>query len=338
MKKAVKKATNEAQTEPAKASSLPGVREAQPPNAELHARFTHALDELIAEIREDRSILAAALCGSLSHDAVWKHSDIDLGLITIDDRKIDSTHIALNADGLNVHAFLMPRAQFRKMVEGSMHNSFMHSLLAKGRLLYTHDESIARMYEDLRVIGARDNVIQLFRAASHALAPLYKVHKFFITRGDLHYTTLWLLHTATPLAQIEVMNAGLLVDREVIPQAMKLNPDFFRIIYTDLLDQKRTPESVATAIAAVDAYLRERAPVLFAPLLEYLGETGEARSASELDTHFSKTFGIEGATGACEYLADLGLIQKVSISAQLTRRSNLSVQELAFVHVEEHKR
>lgn len=307
-------------------------------NAELHARFTRALDELIAEVREDRSILAATLCGSLSHDSVWKHSDIDLGLITIDDRKIESGHISLNADGLNVHAFLIPRAEFRRMVEGSIRNSFTHSLLAKGRLLYTHDESIERMYADLRVIGARDNVIQLFRAASHALAPLYKAHKFFITRGDLHYTTLWILHTATPLAQIEVMNAGLLVDREVIPQAMKLNPEFFRSIYTDLLDKKRTRDNVAAAMGVIDAYLRDRAQALFAPLLEYLRETGEARSATELDAHFIKTFGIESATGACEYLADVGLIQKVSVSTQLTRRSNLSVQELAFVHVEERAR
>ena len=38
---------------------------------------------------------------------------------------------------------LMPRADFRKMAEGAIRNSFMHSFLAKGRLLYTHDETIA---------------------------------------------------------------------------------------------------------------------------------------------------------------------------------------------------
>ena len=38
-------------------------------------------------MREDRSILAAILCGSLSHDTVWARSDIDLVLVTVDDRK-----------------------------------------------------------------------------------------------------------------------------------------------------------------------------------------------------------------------------------------------------------
>jgi hypothetical protein len=39
-------------------------------------------------------------------------------------------------------------------------------------------------------------------------------------------------------------------------------------------------------------------------------------------------------TTACEYLADLGLIGKVSLPARLTKKSNVIVQELAFVHLE----
>src|SRR5437660_10814723 len=96
----------------------------------IEQQFATALDGLIDEVKEDRSILAAILCGSLSHDTVWAKSDIDLVLITIDDKKVDRSDLALYADGVNVHAFLMPRAEFRKTVEGSVLNSFMHSLLA----------------------------------------------------------------------------------------------------------------------------------------------------------------------------------------------------------------
>ena len=132
--------------------------------------FTAALDALVAQVQQDRSVLAAILCGSLSHDTVWAKSDIDLVLVTIDDKKLEPDAIALYADGVNVHAFLMPRAEFRKTVEGSIRNSFMHSLLAKGRLLYTHDETIADSVRRLREIGERDTQVQLLRAATGALA------------------------------------------------------------------------------------------------------------------------------------------------------------------------
>src|SRR4051812_35408566 len=107
----------------------------------IEERFTEALEALVEQVKEDRSVLAAILCGSLSHDKVWARSDIDLVLVTIDDKKVEEGDLALDADGVNVHAVLIPRAQFRKTMEASIRNSFMHSLLAKGRLLYTHDET-----------------------------------------------------------------------------------------------------------------------------------------------------------------------------------------------------
>ena len=248
-----------------------------------------------------RSILAAILCGSLSHDTVWAKSDIDLALITIDDKKVESASLALYAGGVNVHAFLMPRAQFRKTVEGAVHNSFMHSLLAKGRLLYTHDDTIAGLCARLHEIGERDSQLQLLAAATHALTSIDKAHKWFVTRGDLDYTALWILYAATPLARIEVIGARLLADREVIPQAMTLNPAFFTTIYTAMLNVKKTKKNVQAALDAVDAYVAERTATLFRPLLEHLRDVGEARSATEIEAHFKRNFNLEGATIACEY-------------------------------------
>src|SRR6516162_5499001 len=134
----------------------------------IDERFTEALEALVEQVKEDRSVLAAILCGSLSHDKVWAKSDIDLVLVTIDDKKVAAADLALYADGVNVHAFLVPRAQFRKSVEGSTRNSFVHSLLAKGRLLYTHDETIKDLCDQLWEIGQRDIQVQLLRAATHA--------------------------------------------------------------------------------------------------------------------------------------------------------------------------
>jgi uncharacterized protein len=295
--------------------------------------FTAALDALIAQVRDDRSILAALLCGSLAHDTVWAKSDIDLVLVTIDDSKVPSGTMALYADGVNVHAFLIPRGEFRRIVEGSLQNSFIHALLVKGRLLYTHDAGIERLCSSLRELGARDREIQLLSAATAALPCIYKAHKWLVTRGDLEYTALWLLYAATPLAEVEVIGAGLVADREVIPQAMKLNPALFGKIYAGLLNTPKDRVSVVAALDAADRYVAERAPALFAALLTYLRDAGEARGCAELESHFTRHFGISGVTTACEYLADQGLIAKVSVPARLTKKSNVEVQELAFVHL-----
>jgi uncharacterized protein len=298
--------------------------------------FTEALDALVEQIKQDRAILAAVLCGSLSHDTVWAKSDIDLVLVTIDDRKVEASDIALNADGVNVHTILMPRTEFRKVVEGSVNNSFFHSFLAKGRLLYTHDPTIEDLCSRLHTIGERDTQLELLRAAMSALPSIDKAHKWLVTRGDLDYSALWILYAATSLARIEVIGRRLLADREVLPQALALNPDFFRTVYTNLLNARKTRKDVQAALDAVDAYVAQRAPSVFALVRDYLREAGDIRSSSEIEAHFTRNYGVGGVVTACEYLAHRGLIGKAATSVRLTKRSTADVQELAFFYTGAH--
>src|SRR5262249_40016599 len=156
----------------------------------------------------------------------------------------------------------------------------------------------------------RDTQVQLLRAACAALPAIDKAHKWFVTRGDLDYTALWILHAATPLAQVEVIGAGLLADREVIPQAMELNPGFFKTGYADLLNARKTRRRVQAALDALDRYVARRTASLFGLVIDHLRDVGEARSCSEIEGHFQRNFDVGGVTTACEYLADRGLISK----------------------------
>ena len=104
---------------------------------------------------------------------------------------------------------------------------------------------------------------------------------------------------------------------------MKLNPAFFKTIYVELLNAKKTPQRVQAALDAVDGYMADRAAALFAPVIEYLREAGEARSCSEIENHFKRNYDLGGMTIACEYLADQGLIGKASTPVHLTKKSNV---------------
>ncbi len=143
------------------------------------AAFTAALDALVPQLRSDRSILAAILGGSLSHDTrlgqvghrpAARHGGRQA-------RRVRRTS-SLYADGVNVHALLMQRAEFRKLAEGAVHQSFMHSFLAKSRVLFTHDDTIADLCARLQAIGERDTHLALLEAGTHALPCIYKAHKF----------------------------------------------------------------------------------------------------------------------------------------------------------------
>ena len=91
-------------------------------------------------------MLAAILLGSMSHDVVWEKSDIDLCVVT-QEVKIRYTGLSLTEESVNIHAYMVTRSQFKNTIEGSVGSSFMHSLLSKGTLLFTRDETIRELFE-----------------------------------------------------------------------------------------------------------------------------------------------------------------------------------------------
>ena len=226
----------------------------------VRERFSRALDALVEDIRKDRSILAAILCGSLSHDTVWERSDIDLVLVTVDDRLVPEGHAralrrraerarvagaagGVPQDGRGLDSQLV-RPCAPRQGPPALHPRRHHRRLVPA----AHD------------VGQRDTEFRLLSAASEVLHAIDKAHKWFVTRGDLEYSALWILYAATGLARIEVIGRRMIADREVLPQAMALNPAFFKTVYTDLLNTPKTRAKVEAALAAIDGYMEEREP------------------------------------------------------------------------------
>jgi hypothetical protein len=172
----------------------------------------------------------------------------------------------------------------------------------------------------------------MLRAASGVIAMLYKAEKWFHVRGDMNYSFVWIMGCVTELAKVEVYSAGQIAGREVVQQALELNPKFFDAIYTDLIAAKKSPKTIAAALAQIDDYLTRRTRMLFGPILEHLKEVGVPRSATELETHFANQMGVGEVVTACEWLADKEVINKVSTPIRLTEKSAVAFEELAFYY------
>jgi hypothetical protein len=302
--------------------------------SETAARFRHALDSFVEKVRQDRYVIAALLYGSLSHDTVWRKSDIDLVLIGREERF--SGDFCLVENGVNIHAGLVPRSKFKQAIEGALQGTFQHSSFALSTLLFTTDDSIRAYYDNVRSVGARDRQLRLMTAGSGALYTMAKAEKWLLTRRDLSYSFLWIMYTFEHLATIEVLLHSELTGREVIPQALQLNPGFFRPVYVELIDQKKNEAVIQQALDHINQYLESKVDLLFGPILEYLREEGGIRSATELESYFKKQVQNQccALSIACEWLADQGIIRRVPSPVRLTPKSQVVLDEAAYYYDE----
>ena len=122
--------------------------------------------------------------------------------------------------------------------------------------------------------------------------------------------------------------------KRFVAQVTKPDVDFVFGLSPVISIEQKTATSIQAALDAIDTYVSGRTAALFGPVLEYLREAGEARSASEIESHFTRNYNVGGVTTACEYLADQGIIGKASTPVHLTKKSHTEVQELAFFFIQ----
>ena len=297
----------------------------------IRERYQAALAAFVEKVRQDSYIIAAILGGSLSYDQVWEKSDIDILLVGRSE-KVPERGYYLIENGINIHAWLLSRSRFKQQIERTLQSSFFHSYFSKSTLLFSTDETISEYYQNIQRLGARDRELQLLLAGTQVLPVLAKAEKWLYVKNDPAYSFLWLMFMVGGLATIEVLLQGEITGREVVQQAMKHNPAFFRAIYFDLIAQPVDAAAVERALRLVNGYLDERMLTLFQPILDYLGAAGGPRTATELDRHFEKQIQSETLGVAYEWLAEKGVLQAMSTPLRLTEKSRVTVDEAAYYY------
>jgi uncharacterized protein len=300
----------------------------------IKARFQNALDTFTEKVKQDSYIIAAILAGSMAYDSVWEKSDLDILLVGRSE-KVPERFYYLIEDGVNIHAWLLSRSKFKQQIERALQSSFFHSYFSKSTLLFSTDETISEYYRNIQHLGARDRELQLLNAGSGVLPILAKAEKWLYVKNDPAYSFLWLMYMVAELATIEVIAAGEVASREVVHQALKHNPSFFQAIYFDMIGQPVDHTAVERALHMVNGYMQERIDLLFQPLLDYLSAADGPRSASDIDSYFRKQLQSDTIGTVYEWLADQGVIHKVSHPLRLTEKSRVTVDEAAYYYDDE---
>jgi hypothetical protein len=295
-------------------------------------RHQIALDMLAAKLKEDRHVLAAILFGSLVRGEAWEKSDIDLVAVLRDGVEREGRGYWLLENGVSIWLETIPRSQLKQQFERALPGTIRHAMHSQARLLFSHDESIAAWLQRTERIGGRDQAYQLLQDALGLPYLLEKAEKWLRVKQDPAHCFVWLLYAVSSLARIEVTLHGEAPRREVLNRALVYNPTFFKAAYTDFINGPKDERTLQQQLDRIQAYLRERAGRIFAPLLDYLAEAGDPRTLSDINAHFAAKLPHAELFLVCDWLADEGILEKMAAPLRLTRKSQVTVEEVAFYY------
>jgi hypothetical protein len=304
------------------------------------ARFETALEQLTDRIAEDRYVLAVVLVGSLSEATIWHRESLGLWIIEADgvsrrlrsDGNDERIFRILVENGINIHAEVIPRSRFRKMVEGSSRTAFSCNFFAERKLIYCIDPSIDNWFDQANTVATKDQERELLTFSTWTIHAHRHAEKRLEIKGDLELAKQEVLGAAHSIAHTEIIRQGKVWEQDVIYKAIEGNRNLFKVIYLDVLARRKNRRVLRTALDAIDAYLDQHYKAHLRPLIGCLKKENRVVPLSEISDHFAFSqlypWHLESA---CEWLERKGRLEKVSTPFKLTKRSREQVEEPAYL-------
>lgn len=303
------------------------------------ARFEGALNQLIERVTNDRYVLAVVLVGSLSPETIWHRESLGLWVIEADgvsrrlrsDGNDERIFRILVENGINIHAEVIPRSRFKKMVEGASRTAFSCNFFARRKLVYSNAPSIDKWFDEANTVATKDQERELLTFSTWTIHAHRHARKRLDIKGDMELAKQEVLEAAHSVAHTEIIRQGKVWEQDVIYRAIDGNPELFQTIYLDVLSKRKSRTVLTAALDAIDAYVEQHYKAHLKPLLTYLKKENRVVPLSEISDHFAFSavypWHLESA---CDWLERKGRLEKLSAPFKLTKRSLEPVEEPAY--------
>ncbi len=237
--------------------------------------YQAAFDSLLEKVKQDEYMLSLMVYGSLSYDKVWEKSDIGAILVSRDD--VYRRHHVLMEKDAYITTALHTRDNFRKLIQSVTDGSIPQSLLSKSRVVYTKDDTIHDVYEDIQKMGSRDLEKILLANYVYCRDLLNKALRAINVSDDPTFGFNFIISSMRRLANIEVILDKQIPIRESIIQALEVNPEFFNEIYVETIrNPSKDKKTLNNLIKKVELYLDERLEKIAQPIIRLVEKYQEA--------------------------------------------------------------
>lgn len=294
----------------------------------IAARYEEALHSFIGKLKDDPNIVAVVLEGSLAYDRVWQKSDMDVTVI-IRDQAITTKSYCVDEDDIPINIYLTTRTEFRRLMEKSRGGGMTHSMFARAKLVYTKDDSLYGLLEDVKRLGDGDIERMFFEYSCWLIGDMEKIEKWLVVRDDVRYAQLYVLKAADVLANMYLILKGIAPNRESVLRVMEIDPDFIAPYYARPLSGAMSREEVLSALSGMRAFLEAHVDLLMNCALRHM-EDGEEKTVTMLTKYFD--IDSHGIYHVFDFLCALGEMDKVSQTIRITPKGRKQVEEVAFVY------
>lgn len=239
----------------------------------LRVKCNNIIERIKTSLFENKQCVAAYLLGSMSHDKIWEWSDIQFAAV-FDDCYKGKPYYKLIDDDMFIALGVYTLTSFKDFVGKVDVDNYLWKAFSKSTMLFSKDPLLDDLLEDAFYIGDVDKQEKMLLNFSGAVYYLNKAEKNLYIKENLDNVIYFIPQIVENIACIEIINKKKVPDRELIPQAKKLNPKLFNKIYDPLFCSDLNKEVLRAILVYCVEYLECITEMVYQPVISHLHKYG----------------------------------------------------------------
>lgn len=303
-------------------------------NNQIKEKYDRALQSFIQKVKCDKNIIALFSYGSIVDGSLWDKSDIDIWLISKENKKKIYNQYSLVEEDIDLQVELYSRIFFLELVDRPSSQNFFRSVMMSGHLHYSTDDTITNLFNRETQLGEIEKQESNLISSVYAVTCMKKIEKIINVNGDITILFNLMLKLIRYLSSIEIALHGKFIGREVEVQAMNINKDFFSDVYFNLINSELNIKSIEEKFIKCTKYIDNKVDIIFESIIKWFINEGDVRGASEINEYIKRKYNISNdgneLTDTYNFLSDKEILIKTTATIKLLENSKIFLEEAAY--------
>lgn len=294
--------------------------------------YKSTLSDFIEDLKKDKNIISILLCGSLYHEFINDSSDINLIVVVSDGKLHQREHTCIRNDIVfNIDVF--ERTQFIQNLSHQSGNMYRYSYLSDNKIIYSKDKSLDNYLNEIRTIKGDYFQFTIFNEFCEILSKILVIKKWLYLKEDALYAQYQFSMIAEHLAKIEHCLNSKVLDRASLVSAKQINSDLFEYFYEGSIIERWSVDHCNEALEKLDAYFMEHIKVIAKPIIKLFKIFDKNILTLKEISDYYQIYSQFMYLG-CNYLSQKNLLSLVTVPVQITKKSKISVEDMAYMYIE----
>lgn len=244
-------------------------------------KYQGAFNNVVKKMKNNDSILAVMVFGSIITGDLWKESDIDLFVISKDSNIEGLRNIYTEEEEVPVHVKLMSKERFLNIHEEDLIGGFIHRIFASSRLVFSRDEEVTLKYDMGRYYPDVEREKWSMVYLGNLLKNMSVCEKYLNVR-NLHMAYSEAVKCVEDFSKLYVNSSGYMISKDVIVVAMNLDDKLKELIDNLFFNKTNIENSIQELIDYLHLNIEGNFKSYTSILLNYMAKKDCLLSAEEI--------------------------------------------------------